>query len=192
MTSLGGNDMRQNHRDDALKTMERLYGQFYRKLFLYALTYLEDEEEARDAVSELFIQLWNKWEEDFSAVKDVSLSFLYTMLRSRCIDKIRRISVKSRYLQQLENDRFDNDSDVKEYEEKVMCLTKAIQDLPEPGKTILRHCYFDSMTYQQTAEHTGISLPMVKKHMAMMFRLLRERLKNDKGGRLSYLISLIL
>ena len=174
-----------------LDQMELLYKKFYRKLFLYALTYLGEEEEARDMVSDMFVQLWYKWKEE-ETVRTPSASYLYAMLRSRCVDKLRRQEVENRYLQQLEKDRFDNEEDVKEYEQTVSRLYTAIQQLPEPGKTILHHCYFDHMTYQQTADKLQMSLPMVKKHMAKIFQLLRDKLKNDKGGRISRLISYLL
>ncbi len=174
-----------------LDQMELLYKKFYRKLFLYALTYLGEEEEARDMVSDMFVQLWYKWKEE-PTVRTPSESYLYAMLRSRCVDKLRRQEVENRYLQQLEKDRFDNEEDVKEYEQTVTRLYTAIQQLPEPGKTILHHCYFDHMTYQQTADKLQMSLPMVKKHMAKIFQLLRDKLKNDKGGRISRLISYLL
>lgn len=174
-----------------LDQMELLYKKFYRKLFLYALTYLGEEEEARDMVSDMFVQLWYKWKEE-QTVRTPSASYLYAMLRSRCVDKLRRQEVENRYLQQLEKDRFDNEEDVKEYEQTVTRLYTAIQQLPEPGKTILHHCYFDHMTYQQTADKLQMSLPMVKKHMAKIFQLLRDKLKNDKGGRISRLISYLL
>ena len=174
-----------------LDQMELLYKKFYRKLFLYALTYLGEEEEARDMVSDMFVQIWYKWKEE-QTVRTPSASYLYAMLRSRCVDKLRRQEVENRYLQQLEKDRFDNEEDVKEYEQTVTRLYTAIQQLPEPGKTILHHCYFDHMTYQQTADKLQMSLPMVKKHMAKIFQLLRDKLKNDKGGRISRLISYLL
>lgn len=175
----------------SLDQMEHLYKKFYRKLFLYALTYLGEEEEARDMVSDMFVQLWYKWKEE-QTVRTPSASYLYAMLRSRCVDKLRRQEVENRYLQQLEKDCFDNEEDVKEYEQTVTRLYTAIQQLPEPGKTILHHCYFDHMTYQQTADKLQMSLPMVKKHMAKIFQLLRDKLKNDKGGRISRLISYLL
>ena len=69
-----------------MRLMELLYGKFYRRLYLYALTFLEDQEDARDVVSELFVQLWNKWEEEKLLAEHPSATYLYAMLRNRCID----------------------------------------------------------------------------------------------------------
>lgn len=172
-----------------LRMMELLYAKFYRKLYLYALTYLEDKEEARDVVSELFLQLWDKWEEEKDLTKQPSATLLYAMLRNRCIDLLRHRNVVGRYLQQLEQGRFNNDDDIREFEEAITLLSAAIQQLPEPEKTILNCCYFKRMTYQQTADALVISLPMVKKHMVKVFKLLRDKLKNDKDGRTTYMNS---
>ncbi len=191
MNQNSGNHNIERVQNILLEQMELQYKKFYRKMFLYALTYLGEEEDARDMVSDLFVQLWYKWKEDQS-FRQPSASYLYAMLRSRCVDKLRRQDVENKYLKQLEQDRFDNEDDVKEYEQTIIRLHTAIQQLPEPGKTILYHCYFDRMTYQQTADKLKMSLPMVKKHMAKIFQLLREKLKNDKGGRISRLISYLL
>ncbi|MBR1400696.1 MAG: sigma-70 family RNA polymerase sigma factor [Prevotella sp.] len=165
---------------ERIKMMELLYDKFHSKLFLYALTYLNDEEDARDMVGELFVQLWDRWKQE-NQVKEPPASYLYSMLRSRCIDKMRHEQVRLKYLEQLEADKFDTEADVQEYENTVSALAKAISELPEPGKTILHYCYFERMTYQQTADRMSLSLPMVKKHMAKMFQKLREKLKNEKS-----------
>lgn len=157
--------------------MELLYEKYYRQLYLYALTYLSDDDDAKDVVSDMFTTLWQHWADDDGEIQPPPASYLYRTLRSRCVDKLRRDGVHSRYAQQLEADVFDNETDVKEYERQVQCLVEAIDNLPEPGKTILKNCYFDQLTYQQTAERLGLTLVVVRKHMLKMFRLLRDVLK---------------
>ena len=42
--------------------MELLYEKYYRQLFLYAVTFLESDEEAKDVVSEAFTTVWQNGE----------------------------------------------------------------------------------------------------------------------------------
>ena len=49
-------------RKEAIAQMEKLYASSYQKLFLYALTFLDSEDEAKDAVSDVFSAIWNQWD----------------------------------------------------------------------------------------------------------------------------------
>lgn len=72
--------------------MRRLYEQFYDRLFLYARTFLDDVEESRDVVSETFQTVWERWQND---VRDPGSSYLYTIVRNRCLDRLRRSKLPS-------------------------------------------------------------------------------------------------
>lgn len=58
--------------------------QYYRPLCLFALHYLKDIDDAEDTVQDCFMELWKRKEKGFevSGLK----SYLYSMVRNRCID----------------------------------------------------------------------------------------------------------
>ena len=70
------------HHRKQIKLMEQLYEQFYRRLYLFALAMVGDEEDARDVVSEVMVSVWQQWQSD--ADKTPTKSFLYTATRNRC------------------------------------------------------------------------------------------------------------
>lgn len=161
----------------SIRQMESLYERFYRQLYLYALTFLSDEEEARDIVQNTFAYLWNKWqinEEDHAATS----TYLYRLVRNQCIDFLRHDQARRNYtaLMQL-TDTMENPEDSIEYENRIVMLERAVVQLEEPGKSILRCCYYEKMTYQQAAEKLGLTLVVVKKNMLKVFKKLKNMLK---------------
>lgn len=162
-----------------MKRMEHLYTTFHHRLFLYALTFLGSDDEAKDAVADVFSAVWDQWH---SQGQDgaVSAAFLYTLTRNRCIDLLRRDQARRNYaeLTAATEPPFENDDDVRRYEERIARLQEAVDRLPEPGRAILHCCYFRRFTYQQTAEHLQLSLVVVRKNMLKVFKILRKELNN--------------
>ena len=162
--------------NEMMALMEGLYESFYQRLFLYALTFLDNEEEARDAVGEVFSKVWSQWEKRGEA-EQTTQTYLYQLTRNRCLDLLRRDKARRNYAAFVASlPSFDGDDDAQHYEERIRQLSQAIDRLPEPGKTILHCCYFRHMTYQQTAERLQLTLVVVKKNMLKVFKILRKEL----------------
>lgn len=162
-----------------MERMELLYKKFYVKLYLYAQTFLGDEDEAKDIVSGVFQRVWEDWNNgDGKHITEPGSSFLYTAVRNRCLDKIRHNRASDNYAQMVNGSgRLENDEEVADFEQRIEKVHEAVKQLPEPGQTVLRCVYFLKLSYRQTAEKLGMSENMVHKHMVRMFRMLREMLK---------------
>ncbi len=164
---------RQNVGD--LERMELLFEKFYHKLYLYAFTFIDDEDEAKDIVGDVFQMVWEDWTSGRSRYQDPSASFFYTAVRNRCLDTLRHAVAIDRYEKMLKaTESLTTDDSVAAFEQRIVKLREAIAVLPEPGQTVLQCVYFKDLSYKQTAEHLGISVNMVHKHMVKVFRLLRE------------------
>lgn len=161
------------------KRMESLYKRFYRQLFFYALTFLEKDEEANDAVSDIFAIVWHKWQEKDNGAEP-TLSYLYTLVRNHCLDILRHDKARRNYAALMElSNPLDTYEEALEYEQRIKELSKVIAALPEPGKTILNCTYFKKMTYQQTADLLQLSLKTVKRNMLKVFKIIHNSLNKE-------------
>lgn len=158
--------------------MEYLFEAHYTSLYLYALHFLEDEEDAKDIVSDTFASVWQQWQKEELPVKDPSLSYLYTSVRNRCVDFLRHTQAKENYAKFIEYTAL-NEDEGEQYEQRVRLMNRLIEQLPEPGRNILQCCYFKRMSYQETADSLQLTLVVVKKNMLKMFKLLREGLRKE-------------
>lgn len=165
---------------EILLQMELLYKKHHRQLYLYALTFLEKEEEAEDVVNDTFEWVWHQWQEgEFRT--ETSAGYLYRLVRNKCLDILRHRKVHLRYAQMsMATESIVSDDEAFAFERRIVDLRNAVEQLPEPGRTILKNCYFRKLTYNQVAEEMQITVNVVHKNMVKMFQLLRKMLKNDE------------
>ncbi len=79
------------HRD----AFECLFRENYTRLFYHAFSFLNDEEEAKDVVNDVFERVWMNFEKlEFSSSL---VPLLYTLVRNRCVSLIRHKKVKERF-----------------------------------------------------------------------------------------------
>ena len=163
----------------SLEEIEHLYKSYYRQLYLYALTFLEDEEGAKDVLNDAFEKVFTDTQTaDYRA--DTILGFLYRIIRNLCLDILRHRRVHERFLQmKMATEGVEDTStfDVMEFENRINKVREAVNELPEPEQSILKCCYFKKLTYKQTAAELQVTVNVVHKRMVNAFRILREMLK---------------
>ena len=163
------------HRRKQMRLMEQLYEQYYRRLYLFALAMVGDEEDARDIVSEVMASVWQQWQCDADTTP--TKSFLYPATRNRCLDVLRHNKVHERYAAMAAaTDSFSTDAEVDEYEERIAMLYEAIGNLPEPDRSIVSCCCLNRLTYKQAASHLGLTEAVVHRRIMRAYKQLRERL----------------
>lgn len=163
---------------DLWQKMENLFYVFYQKLYVYAMGMLDDEEESMDVVSSVMQTIWEDWNNDTPKMSNPSSAMMYTMVRNRCLDILRRTKVKEKYAFTIEaTSDFSDDDEVLEFEDRISEVYEAVKRLPAKTRKVLECTYYEKMTYRETAEFLGISENMVRKHMIKAFKLMREMLK---------------
>ena len=168
-----------NQEQTTAARMEALFKRFYKPLYLYALTFLCDEEQAKDITGGVFQTVWEMLREGSLAPDDrQAVGFLYTTVRHRCLDKLRHDKAIDRYTRlQVGTTPLGTEEEVMEFEQRIQQVKEAIEQLSEPEKSILKCTYFRKMTYQETAELLHTSVNMIHKRMNKVFKMMREMLK---------------
>lgn len=163
-----------------LAEVELLYKRYFRQLYLYALTFLDDEEGAKDVVNDAFEKMWVDLQKG-NCRQDTLLGYLYRVTRNLSLDILRHHKVHERFVQMkmaTENLEDVSNEEVVEFETRISKVRQAVFKLPEPDQSILKCCYFKKFTYKQTAEELQLTVNVVHKRMVNAFRLLRQMLKN--------------
>ncbi len=137
---------------------ERIYKDNYRQMYRFAFSILEDAEEARDAVSQVFTQMWN------SQPRNQSLN----IMRQKRLRQQMELEVAMQKAQQENEER----------EELMEELQRVINDnLTEQDRRVLSLHYDEEMTYEETAKALGISSSAVNKHITRSLGKIRSILK---------------
>jgi RNA polymerase sigma factor (sigma-70 family) len=134
-------------------------------LFGVCLKYLKDEDEAKDAVQQIFLKVLT--EIDRHQVSYFK-SWLYTVAKNHCLMRLRdrngkKIKSLTDELAPLHEDlkKFD----LQETEATYIYLEEALQELPREQQECVILFYLQKRSYQQISIQTGFSLLQVKSYI---------------------------
>ena len=147
---------------------ERIFTENYTRLYYYALHIVNDGEAAKDILNDVFVALWK----NIATLEQGTVrAYLMTAVRHRSVDHLRRMVLAS----QLSDDYLRAAADFyEEYsEEKDRLVGEMLAKLTPPTDGILEMCYLKRMKYAEVAQHLGISVNTVKKHIVKALKTLR-------------------
>ena len=155
---------------------ERLFKDSYPHMYRMAFSMVENADDAKDAVHQVFAQIWRRK----PRVADDSIrGYLLAATRNQCLHTLR-----SRQLQQQMEDELRQDiaaSESEEREELLQQLQQVIdKNLTEQDRRVLSLHYDEEMTYEETATVLGISASAVNKHITRSLTKIRQSLKIAK------------
>ena len=171
---------RMDHRE-----FEELFRNYFTPLMAFSRRILGDEEDAREVVHQVFINLWEKRRElDLSTSLK---SYLFTSVNNRSLNVIRdRRKFSSEEVPERAGEwDVSTQMEAMELEEKIRA---AIDTLPERCREIFELNRFEGLKYSEIATQLDISVKTVENQMTKALKLLREQL----GKYLSILLWLML
>src|SRR5690242_10416824 len=84
------------------QTFDYCFRQYFTALCFFTQSIIHNEEDAKDIVQDCFIKLWDD-DSALSQKTESVKSFLYTMVRNRCIDYVRKKKVITKAVNYLQN-----------------------------------------------------------------------------------------
>jgi len=154
-------------------SFEQLFREYFTPLMFFAKKILVDEDDAREVVHTVFINLWEKREEiDLSRSLK---SYLFTSVHNRSLNVVReRKKFSSEEVPDLAGE-WDVSVQIEsmELEEKIR---ETIDTLPEKCRQIFELNRFEGLKYSEIAEQLGISVKTVENQMSKALKILREKL----------------
>jgi len=154
-----------------------IYNRFYGLLFIHANKRLNNDEEAKDVLHQLFESLWVK---RLQVAPDGNLSaYLYTAVRNRVLDVFAHQKVESKYIDSLQ-DYIDQDHVSTDYmvREKQMArlIEQEIDALPSKMREIFVLSRKENKSHKEIALELGLSELTVKTQVKKALRILKARL----------------
>lgn len=141
-------------------------------LFGVSMKYLKDENEAKDAVQQIFlkvIQEVHKYKIDYFK------SWLYMVAKNQCLTILRnkKINIPADLLEERLEEEKDEVDDWSEDDEKEKLLETSLQELNEAQRQSVTLFYLQKKTYHEISEITKYSLLQVKSYIQNGKRNLR-------------------
>ena len=144
------------------------------KLLRFALQILQDEEEAKDALQDVFLKLWQKRDE-LEKVENIE-AFAMRMIRNRCLDTMRSrrsVSIESLKIVNLAH-KDSSDSDPLEMAETVSMVKEIISGLPELQRTIIHLRDIEQLEYNEIVKATDLNVNAIRVNLSRARKKVRD------------------
>ena len=157
---------------------ELLFKEYYQVLTLFANKYLNDLEQAKELVQDLFVHLYEK--RDQLDINSSLKSYLFRSTHNRCLNFINARKIRQKYAAYV-NQHSDNTVNTLEQEvnkaELEHALYKAINDLPPRCRSIFKMNRFDGLSNGEIASKLKLSKRTVETQISKALRILRVKLE---------------
>jgi RNA polymerase sigma-70 factor (ECF subfamily) len=149
-----------------------LADRFYRVAYYL----LESEEDAEDALQELYLKLWAA-RSGLSAVQNPS-AYGISMLKNICIDRIRKRMVrKAEPLDKVPNPEDADQESRTDMKDTLRYLLQEMEKLPQKQRTVLRMKAVEGLEYEDIARRTGLSEVYIRVLVTMARKTLRSKIR---------------
>lgn len=159
------------------KQFEILFKEYFPFLCSFAKKYVDDIDQCKDIVHNVFLNLWQKRKELKS---DTSLKpYLFQAVHNRCLNYIRDNKKIVRHDVMMENGEIPEHITSTDYLEQTELETQiknAIDRLPDKCRKVFEMSRFEDKKYNQIAEKLGVSVKAVEAQMSKALKILRKEL----------------
>ena len=152
--------------------IEQVYIGSYQRLLTKARQMLKDDDDANDAVSDVFAKVA---EGSLKLPEGHEESYLMAAIRNLCLDRIRRLTLRERMERRLTLSDSGSISMESEQERITEMIGYAERVFPKQTWRVFQLRFDEGLRYWEIAERLGISERAVYKHLAKALNKLKEK-----------------
>ena len=157
------------------KAFDLLFLSYYKSLCGFAGAFLNDGDDAEEAVQKMFVRLWEKRKN--LIVPDNPKAFLFKSVYFESMKMLRHKTIHSNHVSEYVRNFKLNNEGTDDYTFVLPLLHKAIEKLPEKCRQIFILNKLEGLTQKEIAEYLEISAKTVENQIAIAVSKLREELK---------------
>ncbi len=154
-----------------------------KKLLRFAVHFLKSEDEARDAVQDVFLKLWQK-KEELDQVENIE-AFAMRMTRNRCLDILRAnrtIPMDGETERRMKLETVDVHSQI-ELSEAAGQVKSLMGRLPDLQRTVMHLRDIEQLSYEEIAEITELKVNAIRVNLSRARKKVRDEfLKINADG----------
>ena len=149
---------------------EEIYLQYKDKVFAYIRNHVNNQEDAEDLCSDVFIKIYQKLDTYDSSKASIS-TWIYSVTSNTVIDFYRTNHIHSEIPEDLTDEASSVEDEVMT-QENLSQLAKALKELPQEQMDIIVLRYYKGYTLQEVAEMMNLSYGVTKlRHREALGRL---------------------
>ena len=172
------------------RAFSQIFDRYWDKLFVHAIKMLDDEDEAKDLVQELFVSLWVKAEAGELHLQTSLSGYLYVATRNKVLNHIRQKKTRNTFEEALATYIDLNQYSVIEKiseKELAAALDSEIQSLPPKMREVFELSRKEHFSHKEISLQLSISDTTVKKQINNALKILKMKMGSTMGAILVFL-----
>jgi RNA polymerase sigma-70 factor, ECF subfamily len=164
---------------DSETTIRQLFDENFHQLVFSAFRYLNDYDQARDIVQDVFVKVWQNFDQ-IRHVNDLK-GYLFRAVQNSSLNYLKHLKVREKFIVNFGKSGVpvtQSHEDFITEEETKIRIHQAVNKLPENWKEALVHSKYDNLKYHEIAHEMNISQKTVEKYISRALQFLREELKD--------------
>jgi len=157
---------------------EQVFRKYYQALCSFAIVYVKDQDLVEEMVQDVFYHFWEKREK--VKIESSLKSYLYSMVRNRCLQYLRREKISQRVMTQVKVDyeltETPDPASVYRMAEMNKTFQEALEELPERTRKVFEMSRFEGKKYKEIAQLLSISIKTVEANMGKALKHFRLRM----------------
>lgn len=177
-----------NNQDESAFTL--VYQQFYRAILFFSRNMIDNIPAAEEIAEDVFVKLWSR-AANFQSLNKIK-AFLYIAASNASRDYLKLEARRSKRVKDAPDllDRFEEASRHALIKEEVLReIAKAIEELPNQCRTVMKMAYFEGMLPADISAQLQISVSTVRNQQARGIILLRKKLSRIQFSMLAAILS---
>ncbi len=164
-------DMLRSDKPDGLK---EIFDRYHLRLFRLAAGVIQDDDQAKDFVQNVFVDLWNR--RHTSNIRVLS-HYLTRAIKFQVLKYLRNGRLQEHHLRLVQKAEFVNQTeDLLNFQELERQLAQAIEVLPPRCREIFFLSRFENLSHKQISERLSISPKTVEVQIGKALAILRSKL----------------
>ncbi len=163
------------------KEFKSIFSEWYNPLCNYAFSIVKNNQQAKDIVQDVFLQIWEQQDQHF--IKTSLKSYLFKATYHKTLEKIRK-SKRHQEVVSLSANGITNEVTMPDFQKDANLyrikeeINNSIRQLPPKCQEVFLLSRKNGLTYTEIANDLGISKKTVENHMIKALDFLRNNLKN--------------
>jgi RNA polymerase sigma-70 factor (ECF subfamily) len=158
-----------------LPAFETLFKRYYKKLCHFAHSFVRNEQDAEEIVSDLFFKIWKNRD---TLKIDISFSaYVYKACQHACLAKLKQRHPLFEDIEDLVEEDLvyecEESEPLEASNDNLQHYQRALNALPPRCKLIFVMNRLDGMKYREIADHLDISIKTVEHQLVKALRLIR-------------------
>jgi RNA polymerase sigma-70 factor (ECF subfamily) len=171
---------------------DQLFRKYHRRLFLFTLKFVDNENDALDIVQNVFVAIWENGK--FNQSEEMVQAYLFNSVRNSCFNYLKHQKIVRKFetetslqLKEMEAVHYQSGEKSLIETENLKQINDAVDSLPDIYKEVIALSRFEGLKNSEIAEKLNLPIRTVETRVFRALSFLKEKISQKSFFTLLYM-----